>query len=270
MKQSGFTIIELLVVITIIVLLAAVLIPVLNRARSEAKKVCCAANVKQLIVALTIYEDQNRKFPYGFDSNNIQIKATPPGGWRNTSFDMQGWWWFQFLASVIGKDIDRNSNLWCPARSIKDTGIKKNILCGDYGVNQSVCKDSVGNKGSEFIGAPLKTDQIRYPARTFLVMDSGYSTIMWWYATTTPPRKINSGIMDDSAYVPGLNQVNEYRVENHLFRTGVDQDATNGRHPNKHLNCGFVDGHMESMTAIDFLVNECGTGYTSSPLWTPR
>jgi prepilin-type processing-associated H-X9-DG protein len=270
MKQSGFTITELLVVITIIILLAAVLIPVLNKARSEAKTVCCTANVKQLVVALTIYEDQSRQFPYGLDSNNLSTKGTPPGGWRNTNYDIQGWWWFQFLAGVIGKDIDRNSNLWCPARSIKDTGILKNIRCGNYGVNQSICKDSVGNKGTEFTGAPLKIEQIRYPARTFLVMDSGYSTITWWYAAAAPPRKITSGIMDDSAYVPGLDQVNEPRVKLNQFRPGVSQDAMNGRHPNKQLNCGFIDGHSAKMNANDFLVNKCGTDYTSSPLWTPR
>jgi prepilin-type N-terminal cleavage/methylation domain-containing protein len=55
----GFTLIELLVVIAVIVILAALLLPVLSSAREKGCRVACINNNKQLTTALHLYADDN-------------------------------------------------------------------------------------------------------------------------------------------------------------------------------------------------------------------
>jgi prepilin-type N-terminal cleavage/methylation domain-containing protein/prepilin-type processing-associated H-X9-DG protein len=54
-RRAGFTLIELLVVIAIIAILAAILFPVLARAREMARKVVCISNMRQLGTAARMY-----------------------------------------------------------------------------------------------------------------------------------------------------------------------------------------------------------------------
>ena len=58
-KTTGFTLVELLVVIAIIALLMAVLLPALNRARTQAKRIVCLNGLKQLVVAWMTYADNS-------------------------------------------------------------------------------------------------------------------------------------------------------------------------------------------------------------------
>ena len=84
-KPSGFTLIELLVVIAIIAILAAILFPVFQKVRENARRTSCLSNMKQLGIGFTQYvQDSNERYPcvdavYPNEAND----KNHPGGWAN-------------------------------------------------------------------------------------------------------------------------------------------------------------------------------------------
>jgi len=261
MKRVGFTLVELLVVIAVIAILVAMVLPVARVVKQQAKAVMCKSNLKQLSTALTVYENENGIFPNGFDDlSHAQVE--PPDGYPGTaSCDKQGWWWFHFLADTLGENFEKGTVFWCPSRKIKEPF----VLCGNYGVNRAICKD-VQPQNGEFAGTPLGLDQIRRPARTLLVIDSGYSLISWRGVTDANIQPFENPMRTGAFYVPGL-AVNKERD----ISPGFELDALNGRHPNRTVNVVFADGHLAHLRADDLFVEEIDGKYTNrSPLWVPR
>ncbi|MHC4640224.1 MAG: type II secretion system protein [Planctomycetota bacterium] len=266
MRGKAFTLVELLIVIAVIAVLMSVLVSVLRTAREQGRAAVCGLNLNQLSLALITYAQENETFPYGFDDlTNITI--SPPGGYvGSASRDLLGWWWFHFLADICGDDYDKGTVYWCPSRCIQDTGLKANILCGNYGVNRAICKNAQGTPDCEFIGKPPSLYEIRRPVETLLIIDSGYNLASWSGATNASVQPFENTRREGSFYIPGL-QINQDR----LIFPGQESDARYGRHLNKRVNVGFADGHIDRLNADDLLVEDVNGNYSNlSPLWLPK
>lgn len=263
MKHRCYTLIELLVVIAVVAILLAILIPVLHSIRQHAKALACSSRMRKLTLDLIMYETKNQAFPYGFRDSF----TPPPGGFPGSAaYDRRGWWWFNVM-EVYGYDTKKRA-LRCPSKLLRHPSLTSNLLYGNYGVNRSICKSPDDNliRREEFVGTPLGRPDIPQPSRTLLIVDSGYSIISWWHATDIPPVPLDGNRGEDTAYVPGL-KINKDRD----LWPGQEEDAVNGRHPNKTVNVGFADGHFARKKANDLSVEKTEDFYTNkSPLWSPK
>ena len=260
MKRTAFTLLELLVVIAVTALLLAILTPALQNSKRHAKALLCGSNVKQLHLGLTIYENENNVFPHSFNQSLSSLLIGDP------SYQGVGLWWFNYITDYSEIKDNEDSILWCPSRQIDYPRFKTNVLIGNYGVNQSICKCSyVRTNQSEFVGKPLSSSEIQNPSQTLLLVDSGYGMINWWNVADEPPVTFGS-MIEDNAYIPGLS-INR----NKILRPGREEDGIYGRHPNKTVNVGFVDGHISRENAESLLVEKTEDGYKNcKPLWKPN
>lgn len=261
MKQHGFTLIELLVVIGILAVLLGILLPSLYVAKQKGLALACKSNVKQLSLALSVYEQDKGTFPHGFDASLLPV--IPPGGCPGSAArDFQGWWWFHYLFEITEESLKRGGVLWCPSRDVEDPC----ILSGNYGVNRALCMDSWAAIGDEFKGKPLSLNQVRSPSSTLLVMDSGYSLISWRGATSEAHPFFENPKREDTFYVPGLS-LNKSRD----ISPGSIDDAIAGRHFGRTVNVGFSDAHVEKIKAKKMAVRGVEGVYENiSSLWSPK
>jgi prepilin-type N-terminal cleavage/methylation domain-containing protein len=118
--RRGFTLIELLVVIAIIAILAAMLMPALEKARDSAMQVRCIGNLRNIGLNLTMYaNDESGYFPingHGPTINQRIPNAMRYGGkWYSSTGNGGSWgggaWDVKLAAHYVGSGII----FYCPA-----------------------------------------------------------------------------------------------------------------------------------------------------------
>ncbi|HXP60004.1 MAG TPA: H-X9-DG-CTERM domain-containing protein [Dongiaceae bacterium] len=91
--SSGFALIELLVVIGVIAILAALLLPALSRAKVAADSAACRSNLRQWALALQMYVQDSKVYP-------VCGVVTADGTWVDSPTVQ----WYDHLARYLGSD----------------------------------------------------------------------------------------------------------------------------------------------------------------------
>jgi len=154
--RKGFTLIELLVVIAIIAILAAILFPVFARAREKARQTSCLSNVKEIVLGVLMYvQDNDERFPrerYSADA----IAWYNTGAYVETKYGN--------YQPLVYPYVKNKQVFMCPSSVRSDPAEQ---FAYNYAMNSSLSASTT----------PLKLPSVKEPTSILMVGDSTYEWI---------------------------------------------------------------------------------------------
>lgn len=238
--ETGFTLVELLVVISIIVLLMGILMPALSAARSQGKAVICRSNIRQLALANIGYANENNGH-YVPAASDMYLANGGYHRWHGVrenadqAFDpLKG-----PLAGYLGDGAVKE----CPekVKFVKGQNWGTNFEqgCGGYGYNQTYIGSRLWKSwNKENHKKTAKITEVAKPSVTIMFADSamankdsGGRTYILEYSFTQPPFFLNEGKPEPS--------------------WGYASPSIHFRHRKK-ANIAWVDGHISSENITKF------------------
>ncbi len=281
-KQTGFTLVELLVVIGIIALLISILLPSLNRAREAANTVKCASNLRSVGQGIAMYVAQNKGvLPISYFYKGMQINngVQTPGAADNGYIH---WSSFLYGEGTVAKDafacpsIDRGglvpTNTDDPEPGqIHDaasfSGVDEQAPRMAYSLNEAICGRNKFVKGFQGANATYRyvpAGRVRNSSSTILATEF----INNWRIVSDADRSSGSNLVVKShrplhafrrtSVTSGKDAFNMEKLadgENYTRSAVADLDTDPSAH--------FADGSWTSgnyKTRLDWVGHNHGTG----------
>ena len=264
--RRGFTLVELLVVIGIIALLISILLPVLNKAREQAKATVCASNEKMILTAFVMYVSDHKGatpiFPpiEGSWPAPTGFVAPPTPFWRSFAYYTDA---TQGAKGVIRYDQGSFWHYMSSGLHYTQTGGTAQPPPPESLWRVFNCPSDLDFRGTFYGGSEVFS--------AAAVRNFTYSWNASFYCDPGPPlgvsrqnAKLWQGGTSDKNAVSRINQIiepshkiilNEEQHPNDGWSfvgwPGDDPDDTPAFRHNGRGNYGFADGHVESFAPSD-------------------
>lgn len=259
-KHRGFTLIELLVVISIIALLVGILLPALGAARSAARRIACASNMRQIGVAHVSYGTENDDFIVPLAQILIRKDGTYNIGLAQSlgvTSPTSNIMWFEILAlDMMGEKRDSNQ---------RSAFFNETFSCPEYldnsdqwhnpGATQRSDKFGMGMNrfliGREDPNDPGNKDPQYFPER--YASEGGAMPLTEWYRYNDSPSASQRGLVADSNewhLSPRTSGTSIFWYKRPGGGTGTIPIWNTGdpeRHQGEKINVLHIDGHVEGL-----------------------
>ena len=172
-NRNGFTLVELLVVISIIAILLGILMPALAGARKAARKVVCKANLHGCGIAFRMYlDDNNNTMPFAEAMPTIPLKLDAPLG---------------RIADALAKYLSGPESLKCPgdknAKYFKEQGSSYEYQSRLGGMRMDKKEITFHHHRRDItITVPLAQVDVMYDYDAFHGKDGTVGSVMYLYA----------------------------------------------------------------------------------------
>lgn len=244
-RKKGFTLAELLVVISIITLLMSVLVPALNKARDLAKRIVCGSNIHTLGVANSTYEAIYGVFaPVAYDT------ALPPQYPPGDVNLLEGIWCNSAFRKITAIDSYRDEpgvdplitpdEFRCPSDTVEQASRDGVLLSYGYNLTDWVEEAWAGGIWADDYYAGHGPGAVRTPADKLAFIDAPDWWVQWEGA-------------DFAAQLPGHPRGgwDVYGQRTIDFYQNLGYYGPVFYRHNEGANVGFYDGHVEYMKKQD-------------------
>jgi prepilin-type N-terminal cleavage/methylation domain-containing protein len=263
-QSSGFTLVELLVVIGIIALLIAILLPALSRARESANQIKCGSNLRQIGMAMFMYTSDNAGyFPAAARADRQELNdyvywQQPSTYWDSNLFSVALGNPRSLDNGALVKYMGRHFNpqAWtCPSDDPASHLATYTLVPGvyphyPYSYTMNYLLDSTydSSGSTAWMGGVMKISRIHHAAATIMMGEEATSTVNdgSWVMVSSPDNNPTPGPdflavrHDRTASLPD-------NVTGPL--TGYDATPTvNIKNARAKGNVEFCDGHADYVT----------------------